>query len=338
MACCSPDVSTPILTEPLLLFVNPASGGGLGLELMSILTDVANLYMVQLPAEHDTWPIKYASIVHEPTLRACVAGGDGFVNWVVALLCRFYTGHFRPPLAVIPFGTGNDMSRMLQWGCGMSSRSLMEIGHLISRMMSTDHIEDVDLWSVAIREVGSDVPTERRMVNYISFGVNADITHSYQAIREACQPLFCCQCMSTAMFFPAGCANVFSKRDINEYMTIDLASAGREPHRVKAERGQKTIVFMSTPTIYGGARLWRGPEPMAINDGKLEVLLEGGVMKLVCAQAGINFSKSYAQREAAQLHISEPCFYQIDGEASATRAPATFQITRAGSYPFLFDQ
>jgi diacylglycerol kinase (ATP) len=268
-------------------------------------------------------------------LRACVAGGDGSVNWVVSLLLRVYTSRFRPPLSVIPFGTGNDMSRALGWGSGMSSRRLRGIGRLIENMAGTDRIALVDVWTVVIHE-GSGDPVLRPMVNYISFGVDASAAYDYQRLRAACQPLFCCQCMSTAMFCPAGCLRVFGGRDIASYMSVGLTGFDGEQRKVKPERGEKTLVFQSTPTIYGGSHIWTGRQKPELGDGKLEVLLEGGIVMLLLAHFGINFARSYAQAEAARIEVTEPCCYQIDGEARMTNGPAAFHVVRTGSYPFLF--
>jgi diacylglycerol kinase (ATP) len=339
MDSCSPEVAKPLLTEPFLIFVNPASGGGLGLELMNLLHDVPNVHLVQLPAEQDTWSTKYSTILQEPTLRACVAGGDGTVNWVITLFSRVFTEDFRPPLGVIPIGTGNDMSRTLNWGGGVSSRGLRTVGRLMENMESTTRIEEIDLWTVVVHQHGSNETIRHQMINYVSFGVDASITYDFQNIRRNCQPLLCCQCLSKAMFVPAGCLNVFGKRDISEYMTVELTGLNGlhdTTQKLKPVRGEKTLVFMSTPSIYGGVKIWKGEEPISVRDGKVEVILEGGTIKLCLANLGINFSRAYGQVEAVRIDSTEPCFYQIDGESMLMNGPATFHIIKTGSYPFLF--
>ncbi|KAH0790615.1 diacylglycerol kinase 2 isoform X1 [Histomonas meleagridis] len=333
--------STPLLSKPILLFVNPASGGGLGLRLMELLANVNNVYIVQLPSEQNTWPEKYSNVVGNPELRAAVAGGDGSVNWVVTLLSNYYTGSFRPPLAVIPFGTGNDMSRSLGWGKGMSNSHLLQIGRLIENIESSTHIEDVDVWSVTIHDKIKNETKTSQMINYLSFGTDAAIAVDYEGIRRSCQPFLCCQCMSQSLFVPAGILNMCGKRDLNEYMSVDLVGLDGwnedVPQRMKNSNGDKTLIFMSSKTIYGGKSIWKGQSPQMMNDGKFEVISNGGLIKVSLVNINVNLSHSYGQASAARIETFEPCFYQIDGEGSSMNNPAIFDLVHMGTYPLLFN-
>ncbi len=53
-------------------------------------------------------------VKHPPVVRVVVCGGDGSVGWVLSRLAD--EGLARVPVAVIPVGTGNDMSNVLGWG------------------------------------------------------------------------------------------------------------------------------------------------------------------------------------------------------------------------------
>jgi diacylglycerol kinase (ATP) len=122
-------------------------------------------------------------------------------------------------------------------------------------------------------------------------------------------------------------------------MAVELITGDdRRPHKLKAAKGEKTLVFMSTPLIYGGARIWKGRQPISTSDGKVEVILEGGTVKLCVANIGINFSRAYGQAERARIDTTEPCFYQIDGEAMLLNGPATIHLLKSGSYPLLFGE
>jgi len=49
-------------------------------------------------------------------LRVVVGGGDGTVLWVVNEMIKIGIDFSNCPIGIIPFGTGNDFSRVLGWG------------------------------------------------------------------------------------------------------------------------------------------------------------------------------------------------------------------------------
>ena len=124
----------------VIAFVNSASGGGMGKKLYnSLQSHLGPDYVIDLHScRQGNMPedalIKYA---YDPMVRILACGGDGTCGWIFSSLdkvwanvlgsdsskCRVheskYNGHL--PMAIIPLGTGNDLSRQFNWGGTFSS-------------------------------------------------------------------------------------------------------------------------------------------------------------------------------------------------------------------------
>ncbi|XP_008662694.2 diacylglycerol kinase 4 [Zea mays] len=123
--------------SPLVAFVNPRSGGRLGPVLKTRLQELIGEDQVfDLTIVKPSDFVEYALACLEQladsgdhsarfvrhNLRVMVAGGDGTIGWVLGCLGELYIQNREPvpPVAVIPLGTGNDLSRSFGWGASFS--------------------------------------------------------------------------------------------------------------------------------------------------------------------------------------------------------------------------
>lgn len=333
--------------SPILLFLNPRSGGGLAAEVISKVEGDSQITVVRLPDEASTFGECHAELLKNTALRIVVCGGDGTVNWVISLLNGILSseeGAFRPPLAIVPFGTGNDLSRSLGWGRGMTSSSVNRLPDRIKRIRESQHVEDLDVWNIRVERLETHEVVNHQMLNYFSIGVDAECAVDFEKFRQGpCKCCLCCRCMSLACYVPIGMQNVWCKRPLRQYCTVDIdgySTDGEESNRVERitmERRDKTIIFLAIPSMYGGTDPWTSDVPRSINDKKFEVVMQGSMVSLGLLQLGFGCtSRPKCQGRGATIEVEEPCFYQVDGEGKTLNGPGTITITRSGAYPLIF--
>uniref|UniRef100_G1QJN8 Diacylglycerol kinase n=1 Tax=Nomascus leucogenys TaxID=61853 RepID=G1QJN8_NOMLE len=139
---------------PLLVFVNPKSGGLKGRDLLCSFRKLLNPHQVfdltnggPLPGLH-----LFSQV---PCFRVLVCGGDGTVGWVLGALeeTRYRLACPEPSVAILPLGTGNDLGRVLRWGAGYSGEDPFSV------LLSVDEADAVlmDRWTILLdaHEAGS---------------------------------------------------------------------------------------------------------------------------------------------------------------------------------------
>ena len=85
--------------------------------------------------------------------RAIVCGGDGTVMWVVDKLMENNVDTCECPIGIVPYGTGNDFSRVLGWGGDtpddIMGPQLNTLRCLIAKWVNAA-IEDFDIWDIKV--------------------------------------------------------------------------------------------------------------------------------------------------------------------------------------------
>ena len=130
---------------PLLVFVNSRSGGQLGGYLTAQLRQ--NLNPLQVVDLHKTDPkVALRQFSALPRVRILVCGGDGTVAWILQTMESLTEIDPKPPVGILPLGTGNDLARVLGWGGGFNNDLISEL--LLQTLEA--HPAVLDRWEVCI--------------------------------------------------------------------------------------------------------------------------------------------------------------------------------------------
>ena len=106
--------------------------------------------------------------------KVLVCGGDGTISWVLDAIEK-HNFESPPPVAILPLGTGNDLSRVLQWGRGFSTVDGQ--GGLTTLLQNINHaaVTMLDRWKVNIREENPERKVNKVqskfMMNYLGISL-----------------------------------------------------------------------------------------------------------------------------------------------------------------------
>lgn len=321
-----------------IVFINKESGGGFGEKVKDKLKEFeGNLFLVTLPDDPFSWKKLEKKTLFDSDTKIIVCGGDGTINWTVSMLMDFYGNEknsFRPPLSVIPLGTGNDMSNMLGWGDSFDSFNLLFFKSRIQNIVEKKHqLKNLDVWRVTIYE-GEESKIQKMMLNYFSIGVDASIAKNFSDMREKMPQLFVSHIASKMMYVPVSLATD-DKVILNDFLSGHYIDQDDQELKFVFDDSSKTFVCQAITKIYGGADLWKSNN-RSIDDGLFEIIQTGGVFHLGLDHIGLKVSQNMDKAKNAFLKTTKSVIYQVDGEPFVTNGPARFFIERIGSYPMEF--
>ncbi|KAG8373664.1 hypothetical protein BUALT_Bualt11G0048000 [Buddleja alternifolia] len=326
----------PSDARPLLVFINAKSGAQNGPILRRRLNMLLNpVQVIELsPSQGPEAGLELFSSVQY--FRVLVCGGDGTVAWVLDAIEK-YNFESPPPVAVLPLGTGNDLSRVLHWGGG---HSVVEgQGGLSSFLHEIDHaaVTMLDRWKVNIteEECGGE-PSKvksKYMMNYLGIGCDAKVAYEFHTNREENPEKFYSQFVNKLRYAKEGA------RDMMDRACADL------PWQVWLEVDEKDIqipkdaeglIVLNIGSYMGGVDLWQNDyehddnfNHQYIHDKMLEVVCVTGSWHLGKLQVGLSQATRLAQGKVIRMYVSSPFPVQIDGEPFIQQ-PGCLEITHHG--------
>ena len=309
-----------------------------------------------------------ASAVPPPRVRFLAGGGDGTVAAaasLIALACE--RAHLpqtrRAPVAPLPLGTGNELSRISGWGAAYGGGSMANI----VRNVAGAYLSNLDMWTATIvpsgrgtrgggfgvdadkdadADANAETKVRRKFVCFFSLGFDAHISHRFTKRRER---------------DPSSCATVWQNKawyayyGAKEFMSggghltgddgkriVDLYVDGE---RVDVPRDLNSVQVFNIHSSADGVDFWGTNRPSVkgelpdsvfvppcVGDGMLEVVGTRGVSDLVAVRNGFAHSKRLAQGGRVELRLSAPVAAQMDGE-TWVQSPCVVRIEHAGGIP-----
>ncbi|KAJ7985769.1 hypothetical protein DPEC_G00343900 [Dallia pectoralis] len=323
------------LMKPLLVFVNPKSGGNQGAKVIQSFMWYLNprqVFDLSLGGPKDG--LEMYRKVHNLRILAC--GGDGTVGWILSALDELQLNP-QPAVAILPLGTGNDLARTLNWGGGYTDEP-------VSKILS--HVEDgnivqLDRWNLQVEpnlEAASEESDDQQadklpldvFNNYFSLGFDAHVTLEFHESREANPEKFNSR-FRNKMFYAGTAFSDFlmgSSKDLAKH--IKVVCDGTDLTSKVQDLKLQCLVFLNIPRYCAGTMPWGNPsehhdfEPQRHDDGCIEVI--GFTMtSLATLQVGGHGERLNQCREVT-LTTYKPIPMQVDGEPCKL-APSIIRIS-----------
>ncbi|XP_071942771.1 diacylglycerol kinase zeta-like isoform X2 [Antedon mediterranea] len=309
--------------KPLLVFINPKSGGNQGAKLLvkfQWLLNPRQVFDLMLDGPREALEV-YRKV---PNLRILVGGGDGTVGWILSELDKLKFKPF-PPVAIIPLGTGNDLARTLNWGGGYTDEPISKILSYVE----DGPVSQLDRWDLFVEKnhvVDYTAMENERVVdelplnvvnNYFSLGADAATVLDFHESREANPEKFNNRLRNKLYYARVGGSDFLkrSSKDLTKQITVECD--GVDLTQKIQDLKIHCLVFLNISKYGAGCSPWGNPsthqfEQQRQDDGYLEVI--GFTPSQIATLYVGGHGERLCQCQKVKLTTKTPIPMQVDGE------------------------
>lgn len=256
-----------------------------------------------------------------------VAGGDGTVSLAMDIVDSIRSESLLgPPIAILPMGTGNDLSRSLGFGGGYIKPTINAVENFKKLLYKTSSGTpiSVDRFCVTMSLMKSSngeslsstlvQPLSVPFTNYFSIGFDAKIARNFNEFRHK-HPTAChSRTMNKVWYGCIGCESICTFSTFSPKRTCIMIDG--KP--VKEPSDSKAIVVCNVITYAAGNILWEDTRkkfsPVSLNDGLVEVCSLTGPWHIVGIATHTRKAKKLGQGKAVDIVVSADYCAQYDGE------------------------
>ncbi|XP_019880958.1 diacylglycerol kinase epsilon [Aethina tumida] len=324
---------------PLIVIGNKKSGNSDGATVLSEFRKYLNpVQVIDLSERKPPAALQWCVLLAPRPVKFLVAGGDGTIAWVLTSSHKMDLDP-EPEIAIMPLGTGNDLSRVLGWGKANSSD--FDIVKLLKDIQSSKKME-LDRWKIELtstRHLGLRIPTKTLyMYNYISVGVDAQVALNFHKTRQSIFYIYGSRIFNKLLYLCFGTHQVVNSDCKNLEKRLDLFLDGKQIDLPELE----SIVILNISSWGAGVNLWRmgsqnGKSNQSHCDGILEVVGIYSSFHIAQLQVGLSTPLRLGQAKHVEIRIKSKVPIQIDGEPFEQH-PSTLQVTYTNRCSVLVNQ
>uniref|UniRef100_A0A6B2ED13 Diacylglycerol kinase n=1 Tax=Phlebotomus kandelakii TaxID=1109342 RepID=A0A6B2ED13_9DIPT len=304
--------------KPLIVIANVKSGSSRSDDILSVFRGVLNpLQVIEMSRSGPQDALQWVVRIHPKPCRILVAGGDGTIGWVMNTLFAMAVEPF-PEICILPLGTGNDLSRVLNWGTEAPD-TVDPVEFL--RQIQNAEVMKLDRWVLEIAGTSSRIPLKRPvrrnifMYNYFSVGVDAQVALNFHRARESQFYMLSSRFINKILYLCFGTHQVMIPDCVGLDKEIELWLDDKKIDLPELQ----SVVFLNIDSWGAGVKLWEmGQENdfvrNSFSDGIIEVLGIVSSFHIAQLQVGLNKPIRLGRARKARLRILKACPVQADGE------------------------